>query len=102
MVCHIKKKKRYQKPVAVTLERQDDIKMSGQRHGFLGQYRLAADENGKILALDLTLYMNAGHSKDVSPIVSEAVARAAVIQSRTNDKMLRRCSRRGSSVFKII
>lgn len=61
---------RYQKPVSVTLERQDDIKMSGQRHGFLGRYKLAADENGKILGLDLELYMNAGHSKDVSPIVS--------------------------------
>ncbi|CAG0915180.1 unnamed protein product [Notodromas monacha] len=46
-------------------------KMSGQRHGFLGVYKLAADSNGKLLGLDLNLFSNAGYSQDLSPFVME-------------------------------
>ncbi|CAG0924073.1 unnamed protein product, partial [Notodromas monacha] len=51
--------------------RFDDIRMSGQRHGFLGVYKLAADSNGKLLGLDLNLFSNAGYSQDLSPFVME-------------------------------
>lgn len=56
-------------PVMTVLERYDDIRMTGQRHGFFSTYRVAADKSGKLLALDLELYLNAGYSKDLSPFV---------------------------------
>ena len=48
------------KPVQLVLSRQDDMQMTGHRHAFLGRYKVAAAADGRILALDLDLFSNAG------------------------------------------
>ena len=60
------------------LERYDDIRITGQRHGFYSKYKLAADKCGKLLALDLELYLNAGYSKDLSPFVRKNLSNSVL------------------------
>jgi xanthine dehydrogenase molybdopterin-binding subunit B len=40
--------------------------ITGQRHPFLGRYRVGFDSRGRILAADVALYCNAGWSMDLS------------------------------------
>jgi xanthine dehydrogenase molybdopterin-binding subunit B len=47
-------------PVRLVLDRQKDMQMTGHRHAFLGRYRAAAAADGRVLALDLELFSNAG------------------------------------------
>jgi xanthine dehydrogenase molybdopterin-binding subunit B len=49
-----------QRPVRLALDRQHDMRLTGHRHAFLGKYKVAADKDGKVLALDLEMYNNAG------------------------------------------
>ncbi|CAG8481826.1 9875_t:CDS:10, partial [Acaulospora colombiana] len=44
----------------------EDIVISGQRHPFLGRWKVGVDKHGKLLALDLQIYINAGWSSDIS------------------------------------
>ncbi|XP_067010051.2 xanthine dehydrogenase [Anabrus simplex] len=62
---------RLQRPVRCMLDRDEDILVSGQRHPFFGRYKVASDKNGKILAVDITLYNNAGNSLDLSASVMD-------------------------------
>ena len=41
--------------------------ITGKRHGFLGRYKVGFDNSGKLLALQLNLYSDAGWSVDLSP-----------------------------------
>jgi xanthine dehydrogenase/oxidase len=43
--------------------------MTGQRHAFLGKYKVGYSADGKILALDMKLYCNAGNSLDLSAAI---------------------------------
>jgi xanthine dehydrogenase molybdopterin-binding subunit B len=45
--------------------------ITGQRHPFLGRYRVGFDSTGRILAADVALYCNAGWSMDLSFSVTE-------------------------------
>ncbi|XP_074660818.1 xanthine dehydrogenase/oxidase-like [Tubulanus polymorphus] len=58
-------------PVRSSLERVEDLRITGRRHPFLGKYKVAFTKEGKIQALDLLLYCNGGHSLDVSNQVME-------------------------------
>ncbi|KAL3874743.1 hypothetical protein ACJMK2_037714, partial [Sinanodonta woodiana] len=58
-----------QRPVRVSLDRDQDMLMTGTRHPFLGRYKVGFTSQGKILALQLELYSNAGNSIDHSPAV---------------------------------
>ncbi|XP_077254247.1 xanthine dehydrogenase 1-like [Tasmannia lanceolata] len=58
-------------PVKITLDRDIDMMISGQRHSFLGRYKLGFNNQGKFLALDLELYNNAGNSLDLSLAILE-------------------------------
>jgi len=61
-----------QRPVKLTLDRQTDIQVTGKRHPFLFDYKVAANRSdGKIRALQCKMYANGGHSKDLSLIVAE-------------------------------
>lgn len=44
---------------------------TGQRHPFLGRYKVGVDGDGKLQALDLELFANAGWSMDLSTSVLE-------------------------------
>lgn len=52
------------------LDRDEDILISGQRHPFLGRYKVAFDSTGKLTALEMSLYNNAGNTLDLSDPVS--------------------------------
>lgn len=52
------------------LDRDEDMISSGGRHPFLGQYKVGFTGEGRIIALDVQLYNNAGYSADLSIPVS--------------------------------
>ncbi|XP_059665245.1 xanthine dehydrogenase 1-like isoform X2 [Cornus florida] len=59
------------RPVKLTLDRDIDMMTTGQRHSFLGKYKVGFTSDGKVLALDLEIYNNAGNSLDLSLAVLE-------------------------------
>ncbi|WVZ57391.1 hypothetical protein U9M48_007782 [Paspalum notatum var. saurae] len=59
------------RPVKLVLDRDVDMISTGQRHSFLGKYKVGFTNDGKILALDLEIYNNGGHSLDLSLAVLE-------------------------------
>ncbi|WOK95472.1 xanthine dehydrogenase [Canna indica] len=59
------------RPVKITLDRDTDMMVTGQRHSFLGKYKVGFTNAGEVLALDLQLYNNAGNSLDLSVAVLE-------------------------------
>ncbi|XP_002513485.2 xanthine dehydrogenase 1 [Ricinus communis] len=59
------------RPVKITLDRDADMMITGQRHSFLGKYKVGFTNEGKVLALDLKIYNNAGNSLDLSLAVLE-------------------------------
>jgi xanthine dehydrogenase/oxidase len=59
------------RPVKLTLDRDHDMMITGQRHAFLGKYKVGFSKEGKVLALDLKLYNNGGNSLDLSHSILE-------------------------------
>ncbi|CAK9146742.1 unnamed protein product [Ilex paraguariensis] len=59
------------RPVKLTLDRDIDMMITGQRHSFLGKYKVGFANNGKVLALDLGIFNNAGNSLDLSLAILE-------------------------------
>ncbi|XP_051208920.1 xanthine dehydrogenase [Lolium perenne] len=59
------------RPVKIVLDRDVDMITTGQRHSFLGKYKVGFTNGGKILALDLEIYSNGGNSLDLSLAVLE-------------------------------
>ena len=57
------------RPVRIKLNRQQDMTLTGKRHGFLGQYTVGFTSEGKITALEVDLYSDGGWSLDLSPPV---------------------------------
>ncbi|KAK1313897.1 Xanthine dehydrogenase 1 [Acorus calamus] len=62
------------RPVKITLDRDIDMMITGQRHSFLAKYKVGFTNDGKLLALDLEIYNNAGNSLDLSlPVLERAM-----------------------------
>jgi xanthine dehydrogenase large subunit len=62
------------RPVRVRLTRQQDITMTGKRHGFHAAWRVGFDEDGCLQALDVTLTSDGGWSLDLSePVLARAL-----------------------------
>ncbi|KAK7261545.1 hypothetical protein RIF29_27859 [Crotalaria pallida] len=59
------------RPVKITLDRDVDMMITGQRHSFLGKYKVGFTNEGRVLALDLEIYNNAGNSMDLSLAILE-------------------------------
>lgn len=59
------------KPVRCMLDRDEDMMMSGTRHPFLHKYKVGFNKDGKIQALEIEIYANAGYSMDLSRGVIE-------------------------------
>ncbi|KAK6925642.1 2Fe-2S ferredoxin-type iron-sulfur binding domain [Dillenia turbinata] len=59
------------RPVKIVLDRDEDMMITGQRHSFLGKYKVGFTNDGKLLALDLEIYNNGGSSLDMSFAVLE-------------------------------
>jgi xanthine dehydrogenase large subunit len=60
---------RLQRPVKLRPDRDDDILITGRRHGFEFDWDVGFADDGRLLALELQLLANAGHSADLSPPV---------------------------------
>ncbi|XP_056637903.1 xanthine dehydrogenase [Diorhabda sublineata] len=59
------------RPLRCMLDRDEDIVMTGARHPFYYKYKVAFDNDGKILGCDAELYSNAGYSRDLSSSVMD-------------------------------
>jgi len=59
------------RPVRIMLDRDEDMVTTGFRHPFLGRYRVAFSPEGLLVAADVDLYNNAGHTMDLSFSVME-------------------------------
>lgn len=59
------------RPVRCMLNRDEDMVMSGQRHPFLSHWKVGVNKDGKIQALDVDVFNNAGWSFDLSAAVCE-------------------------------
>ena len=59
------------KPVKYSLDRMEDMRMTGKRHPYSSDYKIGLDKNFKILAYTATFFQNAGASADLSPAVME-------------------------------
>uniref|UniRef100_A0A671R9N4 Xanthine dehydrogenase/oxidase-like n=1 Tax=Sinocyclocheilus anshuiensis TaxID=1608454 RepID=A0A671R9N4_9TELE len=60
-------------PVRCMLDRDEDMLVTGGRHPFFGHYKVGYMNNGRVMALDVMLYSNAGNSLDLSLSVSRAL-----------------------------
>lgn len=60
-----------QRPVKYSVNRMDDMRISGKRHPYSSDYKIGLDENLKITAYEVTFYQNAGAAADLSPAVME-------------------------------
>lgn len=58
--------KKFNRPIRCVLDRDEDMVMTGGRHPFFMKYKVAFDENGKILGCDAQIYCNGGSSHDLS------------------------------------
>jgi len=62
------------KPVKLRVDRDDDFLVTGRRHGFDYRWDVGFDTDGRILAADIDLVSNAGHSADLSaPVMARAL-----------------------------
>ncbi|XP_078254947.1 xanthine dehydrogenase/oxidase-like [Rhinoraja longicauda] len=59
------------RPVRCALSRDVDMLVTGGRNPFLGRYKVGYQKSGKIVAVDLTLYCNAGNNLDLSSAIME-------------------------------
>ncbi|KAL7943851.1 xanthine dehydrogenase [Trichoderma barbatum] len=63
--------KKTKRPVRCMLTREEDMLTMGQRHPFLGKYKVGFNKDGKIQALDVDIFNNAGWTFDLSAAVLE-------------------------------
>ncbi|KAG8443857.1 hypothetical protein GDO86_009156 [Hymenochirus boettgeri] len=56
-------------PVRCMLDRDEDMLITGGRHPYLGRYKVGFKKSGKITALDISYYSNAGNSMDLSQAI---------------------------------
>uniref|UniRef100_A0A3B4ZW22 Xanthine dehydrogenase/oxidase n=1 Tax=Stegastes partitus TaxID=144197 RepID=A0A3B4ZW22_9TELE len=59
------------RPVRCMLDRDEDMLVTGGRHPFYGKYKVGFLNSGKVVALDVSYYSNAGNSKDLSLSIME-------------------------------
>ncbi|KAK3344294.1 Molybdopterin-binding domain of aldehyde dehydrogenase-domain-containing protein [Lasiosphaeria hispida] len=59
------------RPVRCMLTREEDMIVSGQRHPFLGRWKIGVNKDGKIQAADIDIFNNGGWSWDLSAAVCE-------------------------------
>lgn len=52
------------------MDRDEDMMSTGGRNPFLGRYKVGFTNEGKLTALDIEMYGNAGFSYDLSAAVS--------------------------------
>lgn len=66
-LCAVKLKR----PVRICLTKDDDMIMTGKRNPFENEYKVGFDEHGRILAMDIKLFSDAGAYADLSTSIME-------------------------------
>ncbi|MGN6827655.1 xanthine dehydrogenase molybdopterin binding subunit [Paucibacter sp. M5-1] len=62
------------RPVKLRVDRDDDFMITGRRHGFDYRWQVGYDDDGHILAAEIELISNCGHSADLSaPVMARAL-----------------------------
>ena len=65
---------RLRRPVKLRVDRDDDFLITGRRHPFSFRYDVGFDGSGKVLAAEVSMVANAGHSADLSaPVMTRAL-----------------------------
>ncbi|UXH77514.1 xanthine dehydrogenase molybdopterin binding subunit [Roseateles amylovorans] len=65
---------RLRKPVKLRVDRDDDFLITGRRHGFDYRWSVGFDDDGLLLAAEIDLISNCGHSADLSaPVMARAL-----------------------------
>jgi xanthine dehydrogenase molybdopterin-binding subunit B len=64
------------KPVRMTLDRNTDMRTTGGRHAVDTQFEAGFNNDGKIVALKLDIYMNCGFNPDLSDFCVMSIAKA--------------------------
>lgn len=59
------------RPVRICLTKDDDMIMTGKRNPFENDYKVAFDDNGEILGLDIALFSDSGAYADLSTSIME-------------------------------
>ena len=59
------------RPVKYSLNRMEDMRMTGKRHPYSSDFKIGLDKNLKIIAYEASFYQNAGAAADLSPAVLE-------------------------------
>ncbi len=59
------------RPCRIALSKDDDMRYTGKRHPFQSRWSAGFDSSGRITALSLELFANAGCACDVSPAILE-------------------------------
>jgi len=59
------------RPVRLCLDRDEDMQSTGHRHAFMCHYKVGFSKDGRVSALDATLYSNVGNSMDLSASVMD-------------------------------
>ncbi|KAF9958088.1 hypothetical protein BGZ72_000893 [Mortierella alpina] len=82
------------RPIRCMMDRNEDMAFSGQRNPFMGKWKVGLDENNKIIALDIQLFLNAGHTAEMSPYVMErALSQVDGVYYIPNVRAVGRCCR---------
>ncbi|XP_070572716.1 xanthine dehydrogenase/oxidase-like [Ptychodera flava] len=70
------------KPVRCVLDREVDMRISGGRHPVFCKYKVGFSSNGRLVALDINMFFNAGHSTDLSHhVVTESMIETTSVYS---------------------
>ncbi len=59
------------RPVKFSLDRMEDMRMTGKRHPYSSDYKIGLDQNLKIISYEVDFFQNAGAAADLSPAVLE-------------------------------
>lgn len=59
------------RPVKYSLQRPEDMRMTGKRHPYAADYKIGLNQELKIIAYEAVFYQNAGAAADLSPAVLE-------------------------------
>ena len=66
--------RKFGRPVKLKLDRDDDFRITGKRHGFSFDWEAGFDDSGRLLALDITQLADCGFSADLSgPVCDRTV-----------------------------
>jgi xanthine dehydrogenase large subunit len=60
-----------QRPIKMSLQRVDDMRMTGKRHPYSSDFKIGLSEELKILAFEASYFQNGGAAADLSPAIME-------------------------------